>query len=869
MKNTKTSLALFICVSVFSAFTSPAEAANSIKRNAITWTFDKDYETGTFANGDPWVKESTLGSGVTITMIDPMPVSGTRYKNGSMINIVPRTGQGYDSAGGAYKPELRAFPDPENDFPKTVPANSSIVSTIGIEPPDDRPSLSDASVLTILPANVTPETGDFRPPYVGTDKSLNWNVRDILWERLPSLPPPSGGNVASLASHSDETERLWLLHMHTSEGRSIHPANNMKEYGRDLSKQLQSAMLRSLLDDPIGNKEELVINLLQKGIDIYGHIENGMTYPPNGGHNQGMKAPMLYTGWLLDDQNILFHCDRENTNVFQEDRSTFYVSQKEVDLTNGGGYWKPDERGGDAEAYTTSDIGMPEWGIRHETHPHMDNRNWGAIYRDVTGSATVGHALVISLLGIEEIWNNPAFFEYYRTRYYPKMIAGKAYFMPNMWDAYVDYITPEETKVRKPHFNPVAGTYETNDTTLDIRIYTTTSNASIYFTTDGSTPSSDSQLYTDSIQLTNGTTTLKTIAFKDGLETSEITEATYTITEQTGNTSTPTADTLSGTYTDSIQVNLSSTTTDATIFYTLDGSTPTTSSTIYTNAISISKSTQIKAFAISTGLNASSISDFQYTINQTNTQTASPSISPSGGEFLLSLGQTVELASTTPEATIYYTLDGSPPSKSSIQYTEPIKFFDETTVRAIATADGLTDSAESNMSFSPGILTSNNGWQNVPIQALANLSSATLKVTPLGNNIDSVVGLSYGQSNAFSDLALIVRFNSSGYIDVRNGSTYSAITLVSYRENQEYTFRFNIDIGNALYDVYLYGSEGETTIIADNYAFRTENSHINTINHLSHNTISGTGHTINDFTTSTVAGTKPIAPSSLIIHDQQ
>lgn len=48
-----------------------AVAATSVTRFAITWEFDGDYTTGTYANGDPWVVENTPGGGVTIVDITP------------------------------------------------------------------------------------------------------------------------------------------------------------------------------------------------------------------------------------------------------------------------------------------------------------------------------------------------------------------------------------------------------------------------------------------------------------------------------------------------------------------------------------------------------------------------------------------------------------------------------------------------------------------------------------------------------------------------------------------------------------------------------------------------------------------------------
>ena len=69
---------------------------------------------------------------------------------------------------------------------------------------------------------------------------------------------------------------------------------------------------------------------------------------------------------------------------------------------------------------------------------------------------------------------------------------------------------------------------------------------------------------------------------------------------------------------------------------------------------------------------------------------AAPMISPNGGTFTSS--QSVTLTSTTANAQIYYTLDGSTPTPASTLYSGPITISTDTTLQAIASAAG--DSAE-------------------------------------------------------------------------------------------------------------------------------------------------------------------------------
>jgi hypothetical protein len=70
-----------------------------------------------------------------------------------------------------------------------------------------------------------------------------------------------------------------------------------------------------------------------------------------------------------------------------------------------------------------------------------------------------------------------------------------------------------------------------------------------------------------------------------------------TITNALGTTPTPTASPSAGTYYITQTVTLSDTVPTTAIYYTLDGSTPTSSSTLYTNTLSNSSTTTLKAFA--------------------------------------------------------------------------------------------------------------------------------------------------------------------------------------------------------------------------------------------------------------------------------
>ncbi|MDY9923701.1 chitobiase/beta-hexosaminidase C-terminal domain-containing protein, partial [Methanobacterium sp.] len=116
----------------------------------------------------------------------------------------------------------------------------------------------------------------------------------------------------------------------------------------------------------------------------------------------------------------------------------------------------------------------------------------------------------------------------------------------------------------------------------------------------------------------------------------------------------------------------------ATIYYTTDGSDPTTSSNQYTGPININTTTTLKFMAIDTAGNQGTTQTETYTID-----TTAPTIqaNPSGGLF--NTTQIITLTTNEP-ATIYYTTDGTTPTTTSNQYTAPININTTTTLKFMA-----------------------------------------------------------------------------------------------------------------------------------------------------------------------------------------
>lgn len=181
--------------------------------------------------------------------------------------------------------------------------------------------------------------------------------------------------------------------------------------------------------------------------------------------------------------------------------------------------------------------------------------------------------------------------------------------------------TTQET-VATPTFFPVGGTYNTDQ---NIVISTTTTGASIYYTTDGSVPTTSSTLYSSPVSIAgNGTTvTIKAIAVKSGMLDSAIASDTWTIIYN--QVASPVFSPAQGHYTSPQTITISTSTPLATLYYTTDGSTPTTSSTLYTSGIHIwhLAGKILKAFGVKTGLLDSNVASATYSYfplktNQTN-----------------------------------------------------------------------------------------------------------------------------------------------------------------------------------------------------------------------------------------------------------
>ncbi len=347
---------------------------NSITQFGITWYFDRPlididdpsinpsdedtYHYGTFANGDYWV----VGP-VGIVALDPESRSygDNSIRNGSMLNPSQNSNQGYDSRSNDWDAQYNVGLGISAEQPLIVPTNSSLISTISLPARDDGSWLESAAILTVLAS--VPAANSFRPPYYGTDKTINYNENMLNYAALSSLSKEGIESIPSLAQESDDEnqdasvermfQRPWIDHIKNWMVRGIHPIKNMYPYGRDLSNQIGIGALMLQLDYTNEQKRNLLVRYVQLGIDLYCIISAGAidNWPGGGGHCQGRKWPILFAGLVLNEAGMKAIGEKSGDYLyseklgggnygpgdpppdyilFQEDLQTWYVTDDDV-----------------------------------------------------------------------------------------------------------------------------------------------------------------------------------------------------------------------------------------------------------------------------------------------------------------------------------------------------------------------------------------------------------------------------------------------------------------------------------------------------------------------------------------------------------
>jgi hypothetical protein len=223
-----------------------------------------------------------------------------------------------------------------------------------------------------------------------------------------------------------------------------------------------------------------------------------------------------------------------------------------------------------------------------------------------------------------------------------------------------------EPNAAAPVITPDGGTFSASQT---VQLSTTTASADIYYTLDGSVPTPSSTLYTGPITI-SATTTLKAIATASGYVQSGVSSATFSFP---GVPPIPSFSPAAGTYTTAQSVSISDTEADATIYYTTNGTTPTTSSAVYSTPIQVAATETLEAIAAEPNAPSSPTAIAAYTI-----QNGTPMINYGSG-FSSSAGLSLVSSTTVTGNLLQLTTAGAVASQGAAWFATPVAVGEFTT----------------------------------------------------------------------------------------------------------------------------------------------------------------------------------------------
>jgi sugar lactone lactonase YvrE len=265
-----------------------------------------------------------------------------------------------------------------------------------------------------------------------------------------------------------------------------------------------------------------------------------------------------------------------------------------------------------------------------------------------------------------------------------KAIAGGAHFTTS---AVASAIYTIQLLAAAPVFNPPGGAYVGPQT---VSITSATPTALIFYTTNNSYPTTSSPRYTGPI-LVAASKHVIAIAAETGFTASAPVRADYIIG---ATTSAPTFSPGPGAFAVNPVVTISDANPAATIHYTLDGSTPTTASPLYTAPVTLTSTTTISALAVAPGYNPGTATA-TYTLDPF---APAPTFSPAAGSTYTS-NVAVTISDAASGAMIYYTTDGSVPTTASAPYTGPVLLTASSQLKAIAIAPNFRQSPVGSASY--------------------------------------------------------------------------------------------------------------------------------------------------------------------------
>lgn len=398
----------------------------SVAQYGITWTFQQPARVGQFVNGDWYV----LGPAI-VTAIDPQPLygkdipqrqldhmdkerpEGQRIRNGFMLNPPAAMKVAYDSG-------VRNWFDPSliQKLPVAMKPGDSLVSTISMPKGlvlhaqlrnkiergvDDSSPIRTAAVLTCVSE---PQPADaFRPAFCDRQARI-YRTRDLNRELLPAAATKS---IPDVRQYIRFTQRPWVG---TCFFGFEEPVENMPQYGLEYGRVAGIAALLLCTDLRPEQKEPLLVNYVQIGIDLGGMVRAGHPgWTGWGGHGSGRKLPIVFAGLLLGDDQLA-NINRSFPKVsFGEDEQTAYG-----DCWTGAKVVFAGHSGIDAATGVGRNQGRGNpWGPYEHIHPSkwQSGQNTSEAYRRCcTSVGWVAQGLALRLMHAERAWTHDAFLDY-------------------------------------------------------------------------------------------------------------------------------------------------------------------------------------------------------------------------------------------------------------------------------------------------------------------------------------------------------------------------------------------------------------------------------------------------------------------------
>ncbi|MEO6096357.1 MAG: chitobiase/beta-hexosaminidase C-terminal domain-containing protein [Fibrobacteria bacterium] len=242
------------------------------------------------------------------------------------------------------------------------------------------------------------------------------------------------------------------------------------------------------------------------------------------------------------------------------------------------------------------------------------------------------------------------------------------------------------SKVLAPTVSPLVSEFVGK---IAVTLTSATDGATIWYTTDGSSPDSSSThiAYVAGTPITlSKTTKLRAVATKPNFLASDIVVQTYNLIPGPITATPPQSDEP---FDSVITVKLAALPAGATIRFTTEGVKPGLDSPVFpAEGLTLTATTTISAIAVMDGV-SSTVYAFNYT--RSRTQLAPPSVVTTGNQSTFKDTMSVGLFSTR-LSTIYYTLNGDIPTTTSEKYSAPILIDSTVTLQAIAVQNGYSNS---------------------------------------------------------------------------------------------------------------------------------------------------------------------------------